>query len=141
MARQDRADHQGDAMTRQLELVLLDGLYALARLPSTAPNPSWVGGQFAATIFSKRGISVVCEASAVPADVEAHHGYRCLEVAGAFDLASVGVVAAIVQPLASAGISLFAYSTWDTDYILIQETDLQIAISVLTEAGHKLRRR
>ena len=128
-------------MTRQLELVLLDGLYTLVRLPSGAPNPSWVRGQFAAVIFSKGEISVVCETSAVPAHVEAHHGYRCLQVAGEFDLASVGVVAAITQPLASAGISLFAYSTWDTDYVLIQETDLQSAISALTEAGHTLRQR
>jgi hypothetical protein len=60
-------------------------------------------------------------------------------VAGTFALDSIGVVAAAVQPLASAGIGLFAYSTWETDYILIQQADLQLALSSLTQAGHKVR--
>jgi hypothetical protein len=49
----------------------------------------------------------------------------------------VGIVAAIVQPLAEGGISLFAYSTWDADYIMVQESDLEHAIGRLSVAGHK----
>ena len=126
-------------MAQKLEFFVLPGRYALAHLPPGAPAPDWARGQFAAVISSKRGISVVCEEDAVPVGVRAQSGFRCLEVEGDFDLNSVGVVAAAVQPLASARISLFAYSTWDTDYILIQETDLQLAISILIKFGHTLR--
>lgn len=128
-------------MTMRLELTLLDERLALAHLPPGSPNPLWVTGQFAAVIFSKHGTSVVCEESAVPAGVRVQNGFRCLEVAGTFDLASVGVVAAAVQPLAAAGISLFAYSTWETDYVLLQEHDLNLATTVLANAGHTLHQR
>ena len=77
----------------------------------------------------------------MPAGVSARSGFRCLEIVGEFDLDSVGVVAAVAQPLASAQISLFAYSSWDTDYILIQETDLELAVSTLTAAGHTVQGR
>ena len=70
------------------------------------------------------------------ASVTAEAGFRCLTVVGAFDLSSVGVVAAAVQPIAAAGISLFAYSTWQTDYLLVQEKDLRSATAALTVAGH-----
>ena len=127
-------------MTRKLDITVVDGRYALSQLPPSDPIPSWVRGQFAAMIFSKDGISVVCEESDVPAGVKTQAGFRCLEVGGLFDLASVGVIAALVQPLAAAGISLFAYSTWQTDYILVQEEDLHVATVALAEAGHLVRK-
>ncbi len=126
-------------MTLKLEFVLLDGSYALARLPRGRTNIDWKQGEFAVAIASPEGTTLVCEAGAVPQGAESQSGFRCLRVGGSFALDSVGVVAATVQPLASAGIGLFAYSTWETDYILIQQTDLQLALSSLTQAGHKVR--
>ena len=50
------------------------------------------------------------------------------------------VLAAITVPLAEAGISVFAVSTYDTDYILVTESDLENAIAVLERAGHAVQR-
>ncbi len=47
-----------------------------------------------------------------------------------------GVVATLADPLAGAGISIFAISTFDTDYILVHEPDLDAAVVALTHAGH-----
>jgi hypothetical protein len=52
----------------------------------------------------------------------------------------VGVLAAIADPLADAGLSIFAISTFDTDYVLVKAHDLQAAIGTLGRAGHQVRR-
>jgi uncharacterized protein len=123
-------------MTPQLSFSLLDGRFALAQLPPGSSRPDWARGQFAAIIESAEGTSVVCAETAVPAGVKMRGGFRCIEIDGSFDLESVGVVAAAVQPLAAAGISVFAYSTWRTDYLLIQEYDFPKASMALKDAGH-----
>jgi hypothetical protein len=109
----------------------------LAQLPPGSVAPAWVRGCFAAVIFSSHGMTVVCEESAVPAGVTTQSGFRCLQIVGVFEISSVGVVAAVVRPLAEAGISLFVHSTWETDFILVPDADLPVAIRTLIEAGHK----
>ena len=49
-----------------------------------------------------------------------------------------GVLASFTEPLASADISLFAISTYDTDYLLVKEKDLEKAKLVLIQAGHEI---
>jgi hypothetical protein len=123
-------------VTRQLRFSLLDGRYALAQLPPGSPRPNWAHGQFTAIIESAEGISIVCAESAVPAGAKARGAFRCIEIAGDFALESVGIVADAVSPLAAAGISVFVYSTWQTDYLLIQEYDISRAALALKDAGH-----
>lgn len=48
----------------------------------------------------------------------------------------IGVVAALAKPQAEAGISIFAISTFDTDYILVHEPDFDAAVGALIQAGH-----
>lgn len=57
-------------------------------------------------------------------------------VRGPIVMTLIGVVAAIANPLAAAGISIFAISTFDTDYVLVHEPDFDAAVQALTEAGH-----
>jgi hypothetical protein len=49
---------------------------------------------------------------------------------------AVGVLAALAAPLAEAGISVFAVSTFDTDYLLVRENDLPAALEALRRQGH-----
>jgi hypothetical protein len=49
-----------------------------------------------------------------------------------------GVLASFIQPLADGGIPIFAISTFDTDYVLVKNTDLERALQALNEAGHKM---
>ena len=57
---------------------------------------------------------------------------------GPFEFDEIGVLAAITTPLAQAGISLLTISTFDTDYILIQQDTYNQAVKVLETAGHKI---
>ncbi|MBL8795351.1 MAG: ACT domain-containing protein [Planctomycetia bacterium] len=86
-------------------------------------------------------LSIVCEESLVPEGVTCERSWRCLRVAGTMSFSMVGVLASLVQPLATAGVSAFAVSTFDTDYILVKETDLEKARQALREAQHVLSQR
>jgi hypothetical protein len=48
-----------------------------------------------------------------------------------------GVLATFLEPLAEAGIAVFAISTFDTDYVLVKREDLDRAVRALTSAGHE----
>ena len=41
-------------------------------------------------------------------------------------------------PLADAGVSIFAISTFDTDYLLVKEGEFDMALTVLQHAGHSI---
>ena len=53
----------------------------------------------------------------------------------------VGVIASLTSTLASANISVFVISTFETDYLLVKEPDLHAAIESLTSDGHSIRPR
>lgn len=52
--------------------------------------------------------------------MRSERGWRCLRVAGVIDFTPIGVQASLVSPLAQVGISVFAVSTFDTDYLLVK---------------------
>ena len=81
-------------------------------------------------------LSVVCREALVPEGIRAERSWRALRVAGVLDLSQVGVLASLASPLAEAGVSLFALSTFDTDYLLVQEQDLGRAVEALVAVGH-----
>jgi hypothetical protein len=125
------------AVMRPLRLDVLPGEFAICRLPGDAEAPSWIeGGPFSSVTRSQKELSIVTLASQVPKDVRADRGWRCLRIAGPMPLTSVGVLASIAAPLANASINLFAVSTFDTDYILVQSERLTEAEAALTAAGH-----
>ncbi len=124
-------------MTRPcLTLALLPGTFAVCRLPPDADIPGWATGEFVSVTRTGDELSVVCRQEAVPAGVRCESGWRCLRVAGILDFALVGILASLLVPLAEAGVSVFAASTFDTDYLLVREKDLGRAVAALHGAGH-----
>ncbi len=74
----------------------------------------------------------------VPEAVRCDRGWRCLKVAGPLDLSMTGVLAALASPLAEAEINIFAVSTFDTDYLLVKDGRLSVAVRTLIRAGHRI---
>ncbi len=123
--------------SHRLDLVVLPGRYAVCRLPPSASVPTWATtASFSSITRTGEELSIVCAEEAVPADVHSERGWRCLRVAGTLDFGMVGVLAALLTPLATAAVSVFALSTFDTDYLLVREGDLGRAIDALRGAGH-----
>lgn len=121
-------------------LTLLPGRLAICRLPAGASVPEWApaAGPLVSITRTADELSVVCDEAGVPAEVAAERGWRALRVAGPLDFALTGVLAALAVPLAEAGVSIFALSTYDTDYVLVREADVERAVAALAHAGHDL---
>ena len=120
-----------------LRLSVLPQALAVSRLAPDAAFPSWGGkGAFRAACWTDEELSLVCDEQAVPTEEKAERGWRALKVAGPLDFALTGILLRIAEPLAQAGVSLFAVSTFDTDYVLVKQEALSNAIRALTGAGH-----
>lgn len=124
-----------------LELIVLDGLYAVARLGPEEPLPPWaVGGGFVSITRTEEELSIICEDGSVPDGVRCERGRRALRVAGTLDFAAVGILSRIAVPLADSVVAICAVSTFDTDYLLIRDRDLDRAVAALRAAGFEVRR-
>lgn len=129
------------AAIRHLELTLLPERFAISRLAANAPIPEWATqGPFFSVTRTGDELSVVTELSRVPVGVQSQAGWRVLKVHGPFVLSDIGVLSALARPLAEAKISLFAVSTFDTDYLLVASETLSAAIAALERAGHSIHR-
>jgi hypothetical protein len=122
-----------------LDLVLLPATFAVARLAHGTRVPAWaLHGELTSITRTPEELSIVCAADAVPADARAERGWRAIRVAGTIDFALTGILASVLAPLAAAGISIFAVSTFDTDYVLVREAALDRALAALSGAGHRI---
>lgn len=129
------------AATRCFELTLLIERFAISRLAADAPIPDWATrGSFFSVTRTGDELSVVCELSQVPVGAQSQPGWRVFKVHGPFVLSEIGVLSALAAPLAEAKISLFAVSTFDTDYLLVATETLSAAIAALGRAGHTIHR-
>jgi uncharacterized protein len=129
------------AATPRLELRLLPERFAISRLAADAPIPSWATqGPFLSVTRTIDELSVVCELSRVPLGVRCQPGWRALKVYGPFLLLQIGVLSALASPPAEAKLSLFAISTFDTDYLLVAAETLAAAMAALEQARHTIHR-
>ena len=84
-------------------------------------------------------ISVVCETADTPiSTTERDDGWRCFRIQGVLDFSLVGILSKISGILAAHQISIFAVSTFNTDYILVKEKNYASALDILVAKGYKL---
>jgi hypothetical protein len=128
-------------MSHQLTIAVHSGRYAICRLEPDVPLPTWATARgFLSVTRTAQELSVVCEEASVPADIHAERGRRLLQIEGTLAFTLTGVLASVAAPLAKAEISIFAVSTYDTDYLLVSEEDLAATMDVLETAGHTIQR-
>lgn len=124
---------------RRFSLTVLPFSLAVCSLPVGDPLPEWIDpARFFSLTRTSDELSLVCEQAFVPPGVRCEPGWRALRVAGTLDFSLTGVLTALLAPLAAAGISIFALSTYDTDYILVREASLDQAVQALRDAGHRV---
>jgi hypothetical protein len=123
-------------VSQTLTLSILPDTFAICRLDPSAPIPAWTLGDFISITRTRDELSMVCAQANVPDAIRCERGWRALKIEGQLDFALTGILASIATPLADAGISIFALSTFDTDYVLVKAEKLEQAIRVLQKAGH-----
>jgi uncharacterized protein len=122
-----------------LALDVVPGAYAICRFAPGELLPPWVmQGEFFSVTRTPAELSAVCDVAVVPDGVEAEGPWSMLAVRGPLAFNVTGVLAGLATPLANAGISIFAVSTYDTDYVLVRNGDMDRAVRTLREAGHSV---
>jgi hypothetical protein len=122
-----------------MRLAVLQGEFGVARLAANEPIPDWAGqGSISSVTRTGEELSLVCDAEAIPLDVKAERGWTCLRVVGQLDFSLTGILASIAVPLATGKVSIFAISTYDTDYVLVRTQRLDTAVACLRAAGHEI---
>lgn len=113
--------------------------YAVVRLAPAHPLPAWASvGGFTSITRTSDELSIVCPAENLPGDFPAQPRWICLKLEGPFPFSLTGVLLSFIEPLSNRGIPIFAISTFDTDYVLIQEEFAALALDALQRAGHEL---
>jgi hypothetical protein len=123
-----------------LTLTVLPDRLAVCRLDAGDPIPAWAArGPLVSITRTREELSLTCPESDVPEGVRAERGFVPLKLEGPFDFALTGILVSVASPLAEARISLFAISTFDTDYVLVKGERLGDAVVALRAAGHEVK--
>ena len=83
--------------------------------------------------------SLVCITSEVPQNViQRDDGWKAFRLQGVLNFSLIGILSKIAAILADHSISIFAVSTYNTDYILIKKENYEKAIRTLINAGYEI---
>lgn len=124
-----------------LPLELLPDTLAICRFPAGTAMPQWAdpSSPFLTVSWTGEELSITTVQHAIPTGLPCERDYRALRVRGPLPLDLIGILAAMAEPLAKAGIGIFAISTYDTDYVLVKARDLDVARVALEKAGHQIQ--
>lgn len=128
-------------MSEPLTLRLLPERFAVCRLTSSEPVPSWALVPAASLISFTRTeaeLSLVSQQTMVPEGVQAERDWRAFMVVGPLDFGLVGILAGLTGVLARAHIPVFVLSTFDTDYLLVKEVRVKETVTAFSEAGYSV---
>lgn len=121
------------AASTRLKLSVVPGTYAVCRQDPGSSVPEWfVPGLLASITYTEDETSFIVPEDIVPSGFTAEKGWKAIKVLGPLEFSLTGILSSIAQPLSEDGISIFAMSTYDTDYILVQEKTLSRALDVLS---------
>ena len=125
-------------MNQPLRIRVRPETLAVVRLPPESPLPPWATqGELWSIVRSADELSIVCGDGQVPeASAPVERPWRALQLEGPIPFGLTGILASILTPLAAAAIPIFAFSTYDTDYVMVKAPDLPASLAALSRAGH-----
>ncbi len=124
----------------KLSLLVLDPMFAICSLKRDSPLPDWAtSSDFYSITRTYDELSIVCPQDQVPAGVDINKNWRCLKVQGPLGFSITGILASISMPLSTEGVSVFVFSSYDTDHIMVKQYELEKAVEVLQKAGHTIK--
>ncbi|GBL03115.1 ACT domain-containing protein [Glaciecola sp. KUL10] len=119
-------------------LSVLEDIFAIHSLSEDSSIPAVVlSSDFYFIGKTNDELSLVVKESLDIEAIETDKDWRVLEVLGPLNLSMIGIMAQISQCLAQAEVSIFVVSTFETDYILVKNLQLETAVSALASAGYE----
>lgn len=122
-----------------LTMKLLKDEYGVCRLARNASIPKWAeDSDFFSVTKTSDELSIVCLENSIPSEIKCERGWRILKIEGPLDFSLIGILAPISTILAENRISIFAISTYDTDYVLVKDKDIANAIKALAVKNYEI---
>ncbi|MEN1761345.1 ACT domain-containing protein [Anoxynatronum sibiricum] len=126
-------------LEKKLTMIVMNETYGVCRLDNNQPVPEWAkNSRFYSITRTFEELSIVCSQEIIPDDVKCEKDWRMLKVEGPLDFSLIGILSSISTVLAQSKISIFAISTFDTDYILLKNKDFDNAIEALSNEGYEI---
>jgi hypothetical protein len=123
-----------------ISLAVLPERLAICQRSPDEPIPEFIARcRFFSITRTDEEVSLVLPEETVPADWKAEKGWRCFKVLGPLDLKMTGILASLTSCLAGAGVSTLAISTFNTDYLLVREGDLDKAQELMVARGYEVQ--
>jgi len=121
--------------TKKLTLSILPEKLGICHFDKNSPIPSWAtSGEFFSITRTDQELSIVYPQEKIPGGVLFEKDWKAFRLEGFVEgIYSVGIVASLSQPLAETGISIFNISTYETNYLLVEEKNLQHAKNILSK--------
>ena len=121
-----------------LVLSMLSETFTIHKLSPDASIPEEIlKSNFYSVSKTENELSLVCSEVVEVQSLQSSNGWKCIKVKGPLDFNLTGILAGISDILTKGNISIFAISTFDTDYILIRSQDLSSARNKLMKADYK----
>ena len=121
-----------------LVLTVLSETFMIHKLSPDASTPEEIlKSNYYSISKTENELSLVCSEKIEVQSLESTKGWKCLKVKGPLDFNLTGILTGISDILTQGNISIFAISTFDTDYILVRSQDLSSARKKLRNAGYK----
>ncbi|NMM28737.1 MAG: ACT domain-containing protein [Glaciimonas sp.] len=123
-------------LKKSLRFTLLPASYAIAKCDKNLASAWPVSmANLLACIIEADCISYIAQQySPLLVGCENSNNWRALKIDAVLDFSQSGVLLEALTPLAAANISVLVVSSFDTDYILVQQLSAQEALRV---AGHQ----
>lgn len=122
-----------------MRLTLHDGEYVVARADSGVVRPRSDETLFA-SIVGPEGNTVICRYGFEPLSADVERGWRAIQVSEPMGFNEIGIIASIIGPLAAAGVAVFVISSFSTDWVLVKDTAIDLALEALKATGHTFER-
>jgi hypothetical protein len=118
---------------KKLTLSILPEKFGICYLNKKSPLPEWVSGQSNFTCVARTSdeLSIILPQDKIPGGVIFEKDWRAFKVKGPLGFVLTGVVSSLSKPLADAKISILYVSTYETDYLFVEEKNLPKAQKIL----------
>ncbi|UJR37275.1 hypothetical protein I4U23_029984 [Adineta vaga] len=122
----------------KLTLNLLRENFVICRLSPSSSLPAWAfDGPFVSITKTNDELSIITiDDQRLPRDIQCERNWKCFKLKGPFSFDMTGILTSILNPLAKTDVGILAISTFDTDYVLVKDKNLQVAIDALVQNGH-----
>ncbi|MEA4815825.1 MAG: ACT domain-containing protein [Lachnospiraceae bacterium] len=119
-----------------MKLKIIEGSFAVCKLKD--PSHINLDQDFVFIGKTDEETSLVCNEKVVPKNVsEEEKGFSLIKIEGLLDFSLVGIISEISGVLAKNNISIFVVSTYNTDYFLIKENNIEKTKKALLEKGYE----